>query len=224
MSAAIIRRLQLEIEAWRQRNYGACHPWEQLLGLCEEFGESMEAMADREAYADGIGDSAIYLLNFCTSMGWDAATLYEQRDLYEQPSRPWPILVGRIAHAYVKGYVQNYRGTREEHETRGKAAASALFATWEKLCAGMGTTFIEVLESTWAVVGKRDWTQERAVPEETDEPRVFEGALTRQHGGTWWMTKFGGFGLDDKTYADDWFEGLEDATVRITVEEIEETA
>jgi NTP pyrophosphatase (non-canonical NTP hydrolase) len=159
-----IRTLQLEVEAWRQRNYGKCQPWEQLLGLCEELGEATEAMGDNAAFGDGIGDSAIYLLNFCTSMGWDAAELYDLRNLYEQPSRPWPILVGRLAHHYVKGFVQNYRGTREEHEARAKASASALFATWEKLCAGMGTTFIGTLEATWAIVGKRDWTKERPVP------------------------------------------------------------
>ena len=161
MSNDVIRRLQLEVEVWRARNYGACHPWEQLLGVCEEYGESCEGMGDSAAFADSIGDSAIYLLNFCTSMGWDAGELYELRDLYEQPSRPWPILVGRLAHHYVKGFVQNYRGTREEHEARGKAAASALFATWERLCAGMGTTFEEVLTATWAEVSKRDWSKER---------------------------------------------------------------
>jgi hypothetical protein len=178
MTSAIIRRLQPEIEAWRQRNYGPCHPWEQLLGCCEEFGEAMEGMGDNAAFGDAISDSAIYLLNFCTSMGWDAATLYEQRDLYEQPSRPWPILVGRLAHHYVKGFVQNYRGTREEHEARAKAAASALFATWEKLCAGMGTTFMDTLQTTWAEVSKRDWTKVRPVPVEVDDNELEAAAVS----------------------------------------------
>lgn len=215
-----IRGLQVCVEAWRVRNYGPCQPWEQLLGLAEELGESYESLGnpDTSEFGDSIGDSAIYLLNYCTSRGWDASELYAIRDSVALPSRPWPELVGKLAHHFVKGEVQKYRGTREEHNAKGKLCVAGLFAHWEKLCAGMGTTFLEVLEKTWDVVSKRDWTKTRAVPSMSRDSRVparvFEGLVTGEDGVGFMVGKFGG---------DEFFDGLEDRLVRVTVEALDES-
>jgi NTP pyrophosphatase (non-canonical NTP hydrolase) len=166
-SAAILSQIQKDAFAWAKKNFGASlTPETQLLGLGEEAGEAAEAMGapDVSEFLDAIGDSTIFLCQFCSLMGWDIAALWISRKLYELPSRPWPILLGRINHHYVKGHVQHYRGTQAEHEFNCCAAIAALLRHWDEHLTSMNQDFLSVVQFTWSKVSKRDWTKDRPAP------------------------------------------------------------
>jgi hypothetical protein len=159
-TAAILSAIQKDAFVWQRKNFGEPNALVMLCGVFEEYGESCEAMGETEAWLDGVADSFIYLCQFCSILGWDVGELWQQRELFELPSRPWPILVGRISHSYVKGRVSHYRGTTEEHDVRCRAAISALLKYWEKHLADMGRDFCACVEKVWREVAARDWTPE----------------------------------------------------------------
>lgn len=161
MSAAVLAKIQVEAFAWQRRNFGEPNALVMLCGAFEEFGEATDGIADTDEYVDGVSDCCIFLMQFCSTIGWDVGELWSHRKLYELPSRPWPILLGRISHSYVKGRVSHYRGTQAEHDVRCRAAISALLRHWEEHLASMRREFVGCVEATWAEVAKRDWAKER---------------------------------------------------------------
>jgi hypothetical protein len=177
-SATILSEIQRDAFAWAKRNFGATlTPETQLLGLCEEHSEACEAMAHTEDYVDAVGDSGIFLFQFCSLLQWDIGELWDTRTHgLDMPSRPWPILIGKICHAYVKGRVQRYRGTTAEHDANCRAAIQTLLRHWDHHTQSIGHDFVAVVEQTWRKVAARDWTVERPAPGEMEDSplsRVF---------------------------------------------------
>jgi len=168
MTAAILSKIQTDAFAWQLKNFGKPDGLLMIAGMTEEFGEAQEHVADTERFIDGVSDCAIYCMQLCSVCGWDIGELWDARDLYEMPSRPWPILLGRISHHYVKGRVSRYRGTQQEHDVRCRAAISGLLKYWDVLLSGMGHDVISAIENTWKEVARRDWTKVRQVP--IDDP------------------------------------------------------
>lgn len=171
-SSAILSQIQQEAFAWAKKNFAKTATAEvQLLGLCEEHGEAMRNIADTDEFLDACGDSAIFLAQFCSLMGWRLGDLWEARECseLEMPSRPWPILIGEICHHYVKGHVQLYRGSPEEHDEKCKAKISTLLLHWEQRLKLMNRDFVTVVAETWANVAQRDWTKVRPAPGADDE-------------------------------------------------------
>lgn len=166
--AAILTAIQRSAFAWQKRNFGEPNGLLMIAGMVEEMGEALSGMNDIAEYVDGVSDCAIFLMQLCSVCKWDIGELYEQRELFELPSRPWPILLGRISHHFVKGRVSHYRGTQAEHDMRCRAAISALLRHWDEHLASMGQAFVSVVEATWVIVSQRDWTKERPVPAERE--------------------------------------------------------
>lgn len=176
--AEILRQIQKEHWPWTVKNYGQVELVEGVLGLVEEHGEAVEAMADANGYFDAVGDTMIYAICLCSTMGWDVGELWEKRKLYEMPSRAWPVLVGRIAHAYVKGHIQNYRGTIEQHNESIKVSLATLFRFLEYHVQDMCRDLITITQETWREISQRDWTKDRTPPIRAKETiMVLQGQL-----------------------------------------------
>lgn len=167
-----LRIMQTEIVPWCLKNYGDETPEEPLLGMVEEWGEACEVMGDKDPikYLDAVSDLMIYLVHFCDRMNLDPGTIYDARDLYEVPSRPMPILLGRIAHAYVKGYVQQYRGAQEKHHHTIVASLGAIMRYLDEQLQSMGQPdLVTITGATWELVKLRDWTKDRKPPTRAHE-------------------------------------------------------
>ena len=82
-----LRRIQREQRNWAERNFGKDTPtWHPLLGVVEEIGELCHAHLkeaqgirineDHVASAkDAIGDTVIYLIDYCNRRGFDFADI-----------------------------------------------------------------------------------------------------------------------------------------------------
>lgn len=163
-AAVILSNIQRDAFAWQLKNFGPTNELTMLAGLTEEHGEACEAMGDTELFLDAVGDSSVYLMQFCSLLKWDIADMWEGRDLYEMPSRPWPVLLGRISHHFVKGRVQMYRGTSGLHDDKCRIAIATLLRHWDGHLHDMRRDYVAVVEQTWRTVSARDWTKERPVP------------------------------------------------------------
>jgi hypothetical protein len=131
-AATTLAQIQREAFAWQLRNFGESNGLLMIAGMVEEFGEAQAGIADNAEFIDGVSDCAIFLMQLCSICGWNVGELWDQRDLFELPSRPWPILLGRISHSYVKGRVSHYRGTTVEHDVRCRAAIGGLLKYWDQ--------------------------------------------------------------------------------------------
>jgi NTP pyrophosphatase (non-canonical NTP hydrolase) len=108
-----LRTVQDEHRAWQAHNFSAevseDRARDALLGVTEEVGELAHAMLKlkqgirgtpeehRAAAKDAVGDTLIYLLDFCTRMDWDAQEILEetwagvrQRDWKKYPKTGLP--------------------------------------------------------------------------------------------------------------------------------------
>jgi len=167
--ATILSQIQRDAFAWQVKNFGLPDALVMLAGITEEYGESCESMVDTPKWLDAVGDSAIYLMQFCSVVCWDVGELWDLRDVVRRPDgRAWPQLMGKINHHHVKGRVQRYRGTQGEHDFRCRVAIAALLRHWEAHLADMNRDFVAVVEATWREVSGRDWTAERPAPGERD--------------------------------------------------------
>lgn len=81
---ADLQQLQEDLHIWRMRNFPDATPNQQFLGMVEEMGEMAHAMlktdqqirgAVYEDIKDAIADLTIFMMGFCSLMGWDLSTL-----------------------------------------------------------------------------------------------------------------------------------------------------
>jgi NTP pyrophosphatase (non-canonical NTP hydrolase) len=104
----MLREIQSEAREWSQRNFGNQPSYHLLLGVLEELGELAHAHLKQsqgirtnedhlEGEKDAIGDLVIYLINYCTTRGWDLQEIVEQtwesvkkRDWIRYPERGIP--------------------------------------------------------------------------------------------------------------------------------------
>jgi len=80
--ALSLARLQAEVDAWAQRNFGVRPAWQPLVGIMEELGELAHAHLkaaqgirrdeDHDAGArDAVGDIVIYVADYCNAAGYN---------------------------------------------------------------------------------------------------------------------------------------------------------
>jgi len=84
-SADVLSAVQREAWEWTKLNFPGQVPWQPLMGVVEEVGELAHAylkatqnirgpkFAHHEAMIDAVGDQMIFLVNFCSHLGIDAA-------------------------------------------------------------------------------------------------------------------------------------------------------
>jgi hypothetical protein len=168
-AANVLSQIQREAAVWQVKNFGPPNALVMLAGVTEEYGEACEHMAETAKFLDAVGDAAIYLMQFCTVVEWRIGELWDLRDLVRPWGRPWPQLMGKINHHYVKGRVQRYRGTQEEHDLRCRLCIAGLLRHWEQHLADMGFSFISIVSATWGDVSQRDWTKETAAAQPREE-------------------------------------------------------
>ena len=98
-----LRQLQREMREWSERNFGEQPSYQPLLGVVEELGELAHAQLKEEQgirtnenhiedAQDAVGDLLIFLMNYCSSRGWDVQEILErtwdsvkQRDWKKNP-------------------------------------------------------------------------------------------------------------------------------------------
>ena len=177
------RQLQAEQAPWVKHNFGDRPSWMPLMGIVEELGELQVAVMndDRDARADAIADTIIFMADYCTAMGWDLQALWETRvpPPLDSPETARRLLVsaGKMQHHHLKLH-QGIRGDRKEHEIEGQKGARWILAQlvlcfpfpdvsdltvldvgprYEWNSAGQAVRVVQAVETTWAEVKKRDW-------------------------------------------------------------------
>jgi NTP pyrophosphatase (non-canonical NTP hydrolase) len=101
-----VKKFQEENAEWAERNFGDVPPWQPLLGIQEEAGElchhflkdAQNIRGSHEEHLEGmkdaVGDIAVYLVHFCTMMGFDAEEVIE-KTWNEVKQRDWKKDSGR---------------------------------------------------------------------------------------------------------------------------------
>lgn len=188
-AAATLSQIQRDAFIWQRKNFGEPNGLLMIAGALEEFGEAQESLADTEAFIDGVSDCCIFVMQLSSVCGFDIGELWDRRDMFELPSRPWPILLGKISHHYVKGRVSHYRGTTAEHDERCRGAISALLRHWDQHLASLGHDFVAVVDKTWRAVSERDWTRDRPAPGNRAESAwVTSSGILFRHDDHWELT------------------------------------
>lgn len=84
-----LTELQYQIHEWRKRNFPGANSIQQLLGVTEEVGELSHAhlkamqgirgtpQQHQEAAMDAVGDILIYLMGYCSCLGWKIEGILE---------------------------------------------------------------------------------------------------------------------------------------------------
>lgn len=153
-------RIQTVVGEWSHDNFGEQTQLAPLLGVAEELGETMEA-TEQEEIVDGIGDVAIYLMDYTYRVGIsldhvnlklarpaDDQTRYEALfDYYSQ-----------LAHSALKVY----QGIRLDEDGVGPDAERQIikefFIELQGLARENDTTVQEAIEYAWyGEVQDRTW-------------------------------------------------------------------
>ena len=79
----MLRKIQLDHSVWQTRNFGKMPTEDSILGIVEEIGELAHHLLKKKQKVrgtpefhdmkmkDAIGDIIVFLMGFCTGMGWD---------------------------------------------------------------------------------------------------------------------------------------------------------
>lgn len=162
MSKEFFDNLQAEIVPWVAHNFPGQPAWHALLGIVEELGELDEASAaqDEDALRDAIGDAAIFLANYCSTMGISAGDVFEAsvlvpEDLEENVTYGLRS-VARLCKSHLK-LVQGIRGSAEEHRAAIKSWLAAVLNELSWTAELSGLDLVGVVRETWSRVVLRDW-------------------------------------------------------------------
>ena len=99
-----LKKLQKEMAEWQNLNFPGREPWMPLLGVGEEVGELNHAYLKmrqgirgnseehQAAMIDAVGDTIIFLMNFCSDVGIDVedALLTTWREVQKRDWRKNP--------------------------------------------------------------------------------------------------------------------------------------
>lgn len=163
-----LQEIQFAVGEWSRRNFLNNTPLEPMEGLVEELGECAHARLKRrqgirhtpeECVAmerDAIGDMGIYLCDFASRMGIALAASWEPGDDRPDMNEPMAFAtlaesVGRLAYLYHDGMGREYMRPGVEYVALRVAARLVAYAHFR------GWDFLDILNETWARVGKRDW-------------------------------------------------------------------
>lgn len=155
-----LKQLQEEHRAWKAHNFPDSANHYPLLGMTEELGELMEAKTCAD-HGDAVGDTIVYIADYCNVKGWNLQTLWDCRSLPDSMHELLPgecclICLGKIHHHALKG-AQQIRGTADEHNHQGQIWLSRLLATLDEHT----DSLLHEVERTWNKVKQRDWQKNR---------------------------------------------------------------
>lgn len=153
--------LRDEVGAWSKRNFGEQLPHRPAMGIVEELCELDEGLEEHDPakVIDAVGDIVIYMADYYYRRGWVFGDAW-----FERPRDAIPDghlithLIGLLCHSHLKGE-QNIRGGSVRHDTVMKETCSKVLAYLDHLCTFMDRDLVGIIQGTWAVVGKRDWTK-----------------------------------------------------------------
>lgn len=162
-----LNQIQEEIKVWSLKNFGQQDPVLPLLGIIEELGELNIAWRkdDTEIIIDSIGDTIIYMMDFCGRMNYNLEEITIHAAERHPPNRTEDIsvvaILGNLCHGYLKSK-QNIR-TNENHDKTIKNALGDIFFSLAIISQRNENipSLAECLNSTWDKVSKRDWTQNK---------------------------------------------------------------
>lgn len=165
----VLNDLKNQVGEWSASNFGDNGMGEfkylrPLLGIFEELHEldtaifelslyDEEVFSDSELVAqivDAIGDTGIYMLDFCYQLGIDVPKANKASQEYQS--------FERLHHTVLKR-IQGIRGMSDD-ETFFNAINESLIDLQfhlEQVAYSVDTTFEECVEKTWASVCKRNW-------------------------------------------------------------------
>lgn len=147
--------IQDEQRDWSLRNFGEQSPSIPLLGMIEELGEL--STADPADAIDAIGDTIIYLSDYCTRRGLSLYDVVQQAVTVKWPSyRSLIGHLGTLCHAYVK-IEQGIRSNEKLQEQEVQALSDIV--GWLKGLVDDDLSFLLAVEGTWSQVKNRDWKQ-----------------------------------------------------------------
>lgn len=175
-----LSQLQKEHANWQLVNFGPQTTWAMLLGIVEEFGEYSETITEFEivsaelmnldhpagkrfnweAWADAIGDIMIYTAAFCSTLGWDLQALWDSKPNAKRDFAQFNVALGKLSHSVLKTH-QGIRGSREEHERKGKEALQRFLAELNGMCEVVNQDLVKITNDTWARVSKRNWVADK---------------------------------------------------------------
>ena len=177
VSLAAVQADQIE---WSTRNFGVQQAHRPMLGIIEELCELEEVQLndvhgfddDEEAYKaailDAIGDTAIYMLDYCGKRGWSMQELWDARACPEwlqdftlgEENDGFPYFapfIKNLAHSQLKGE-QNIRGGTAKHDAVLKTTLSSVLWVLEGLSTSyLQREFLHILEEVWLKVRQRNW-------------------------------------------------------------------
>ena len=144
------RKLQIEVGEWSRRNFPNNKPYHPLLGIIEELGE-LSVVNDYEECCDAIGDTVIFMADFCARNDLDLVHVFEHD--YESENNSTLIdIAGRLCHYYLKkdqGIRQNENSIDMIYAVLSIIITNLKYAATDSLQ--------EIVEKVWDQVKQRDW-------------------------------------------------------------------
>lgn len=162
MIGQVFDQIQRERVQWVREQFPGCSEVYVLLGIAEELGELVEAMAfeDPVRFEDSIGDVLLFLSGYASTQDWVLSDLLA----LGSPSRDripieasLVIALGQMARARIKGE-RGIRGTEAYWRDKGRRAAAAVLQGLRALVAE-DAEFERIARETWDRVRGRDWNR-----------------------------------------------------------------
>ena len=165
----MLNDLKNQVGEWSASNFGdngmgGFKYLRPLLGMFEEIYELDTALfalraAQEELFSeselkaeviDAIGDTGIYMLDFCYQLGIDVPEVHE----YIQECQSFE----RLHHTVLKR-IQGIRGMSDDHKFFNsiKECLLDMQQHLDEIAKSLDTSFVECVEKTWTSVSKRDW-------------------------------------------------------------------
>lgn len=177
-----IDQLQTEQYTWARKNFGPCRIRWPLMGVFEETGELLHSQLKQEQKIrgpegetdatkiaafhdakkkDAVADIIIYLLEYCSCMGWRVVNLLVEeettfRELQNNTEDSAPVwdCIGKIV---PLAYDETIDGT----DVLAQEDVVQILLNLAIYCRQRGWSLQELVEITWARVSKRDWTKNK---------------------------------------------------------------
>jgi hypothetical protein len=130
----LLTEFQQRVEAWNRHNFPNQQPYQSVLGMTEEFcHEALSCKLIDDDFDDAIGDTMVYLADYCFQSGIDLAsaadncrpTIHDSDELNINPMYTVIRSIGMLAHAQLKG----------EQKIRGDQTAAKFYAVGLLVCA-----------------------------------------------------------------------------------------
>lgn len=163
---SLFNDLQNEVGEWSEKNFPGQPTVNPFIGSGEEVGELAQCLdLDSEPSSeelDAVGDTLVYLADFCAKRGIDYQSAYESSKSVDPPYddffRSWVATRGKLSRSVLK----REQGIRLEEDRVGDEAEvealSEMLACLEELASSRGYTLEDTIDSAWYdEVIDRDW-------------------------------------------------------------------